>query len=96
MKKTLLGVTIAALVGAAGAGNAADMYAPASLKDGAAFVPAPVWTGFYVGANVGSAWSNVDLGRNVFNNNISVCETPPTPPIDPPASTAVYDGILRR
>jgi hypothetical protein len=77
MKKTLVGLTAAVLAGAAGASNAADLYAPASLKDGAAFVPAPVWTGFYFGANIGSAWSSVELGRNVFNNNISVCEVPP-------------------
>jgi outer membrane immunogenic protein len=81
MKKTLVGVMAAVLAGAAGAGHAADLYAPApaSLKDGAAFVPAPVWTGFYFGANIGAAWSSVDLGRNVYNNNISVCETPAPP-----------------
>jgi hypothetical protein len=79
MKKTLVGLTAAVLAGAAGAGHAADLYAPASLKDGAAFVPAPVWTGFYFGANIGAAWSSVELGRNVYTNNISVCETPPPP-----------------
>ncbi|MGB9165062.1 MAG: porin family protein, partial [Rhodomicrobium sp.] len=66
MKKTLVGATIAVLAGAAGAGHAADLYATPSLKDAAPFVPAPVWTGFYLGANVGSAWSSIELGRNVF------------------------------
>jgi hypothetical protein len=61
MKKTLVGATIAVLAGAAGAGHAADLYATPSLKDAAPFVPAPVWTGFYFGANIGSAWSSVDL-----------------------------------
>ena len=72
MKKTLVGATIAVLVGAADAGNAADIYAPASLKDGAAFVPAPVWTGFYFGANIGAAWSSVDLGACLSNRRISL------------------------
>ena len=70
-EKTLVGATTAVLVGAAGAGHAADLYAPPSLKDGAAFVPAPVWTGFYFGANIGSAWSSIELGRERFATLLS-------------------------
>ena len=57
MKKTLAAAAVA-LVGAAGAANAADMYA-GGMKD-AAFVPPPLWTGFYIGAHVGGAWADLD------------------------------------
>ena len=40
MKKTLAAVTSAALIGVAGAANATDMYAPASLKDKPVYVSA--------------------------------------------------------
>ncbi len=56
MKKTL-GAAAVALVCAAGAANAADMYA-GGMKD-TAFVPPPLWTGLYIGANVGGAWSDL-------------------------------------
>jgi len=56
MKKTLVAAAVA-LVSAAGAANAADMYA-GGMKD-AAFVPPPLWTGFYIGANVGGAWADL-------------------------------------
>jgi outer membrane immunogenic protein len=45
------------------AASAADMYrAPEGVggyKD--AYVPAPVWTGFYAGVDVGGAWGHVDI-----------------------------------
>jgi outer membrane immunogenic protein len=52
----------AALMTAATAANAADVYDKGgSLKDGPADYIAPVaWTGFYVGANVGAAFDNSD------------------------------------
>jgi outer membrane immunogenic protein len=56
MKKTLAAAAIA-LVSAAGAANAADMYA-GGMKD-TAFVPPPLWTGLYIGANVGGAWADL-------------------------------------
>ncbi len=58
MKKTLAAATVAALVGAVGAASAADMY-PGGLKEAPAFVPPPLWTGFYIGANVGGAWADL-------------------------------------
>ncbi len=39
--------------------NAADLYAPGGMKD-TPYVVAPTWTGFYVGANVGGGWSQLD------------------------------------
>ena len=60
MKKTLAAATIAALVGVAGAANAADLYKGGSMKDAPVFVPPPTWTGFYIGAHVGGAWANIE------------------------------------
>jgi outer membrane immunogenic protein len=59
MKKTLAAVTIAALVGVAGAASAADLYKGGSLKDAPVFVPPPTWTGFYLGGHVGGAWGEL-------------------------------------
>src|SRR6516165_2595195 len=56
MKKTLAAAAVA-LAGAAGAANAADMYA-GGMKD-VAFVPPPLWTGLYIGAHVGGAWADL-------------------------------------
>ena len=63
MKKILAAAAVAALVGAAGTANAADMYAPAGLKD-TPYVAAPTWTGFYLGAHVGGAWGEL---KNNYN-----------------------------
>ena len=58
MKKTLAAATFAVL-GVAGAANAADVYSPApSLKD-VPYVAVPSWTGFYIGAHVGGAFSDL-------------------------------------
>ena len=59
MNKTLTATAIVALLGAAGAANAADFYAP-GYKDGPV-VAYPSWTGYYIGAHVGGAWSAADF-----------------------------------
>jgi opacity protein-like surface antigen len=56
MKKTLAAAAVA-LISAAGAANAADLYS-GGLKD-TAFVPPPLWTGLYLGAHVGGAWADL-------------------------------------
>jgi len=67
MHKTLTATAIAALLGAAGAASAADFYAP-GYKDGP-IVAYPSWTGYYIGAHIGGAWSSADFtDLNVFPN----------------------------
>jgi outer membrane immunogenic protein len=58
MQKTLVAATVAALVGFAGAANAADLYRAGSLKD--PIVPVTSWAGFYAGVNVGAAWNDIE------------------------------------
>ncbi len=65
MKKTLAAATVAALVGVAGAANAADMYSPTSLKDGPVFAADPSWTGFYLGVGAGGGFVNNDIKGSV-------------------------------
>ena len=60
MKKTLAIAVVTALAGATGAANAGDFYQGMSFR-GPAYVPAPTWAGFYVGANVGGA--SVDIAN---------------------------------
>lgn len=68
MKKTLAAATVAALVGVAGAANAADLY-HGGLKDGApAYVPPPTWTGFYIGAHVGGFWADIKNNDGGFQD----------------------------
>jgi len=75
MNKTLTATAIVALLGAAGAANASDFYAP-GYKDGP-IVSYPSWTGYYIGAHVGGVWSAADFTDiNVapavaFNNDAS-------------------------
>jgi outer membrane immunogenic protein len=61
MQKTLVAATLATLVGVAGTANAADIYAPSASGYKDVVVVAPTWTGFYLGAHVGGAWSNIDI-----------------------------------
>ena len=66
MKKTLMAAATAALLGMGGAATAADMYHGGGLKDVPAYVPPPLWTGFYIGGHMGIAWSQLDLNDHVF------------------------------
>jgi outer membrane immunogenic protein len=45
--------------------NAADLYT-GGMKDQPVYVPPPLWTGFYIGGNLGVEWANLDIQRNVF------------------------------
>jgi outer membrane immunogenic protein len=67
-KSLLLGVCASALV--AGSALAADL--PLKARP-APVAPIPVfsWTGFYLGANIGGAWSNSTLTDNVTGANFS-------------------------
>ena len=69
MKKTLAAATVAALVGVAGAANAADLYQGGSMKDAPVYVPPPTWTGFYIGAHVGGVWA--DIKNSDLNNYLT-------------------------
>ncbi len=63
MQKTLVAATVAALVGVAGAANAADIYS-GGLKD--AYVPEAGWTGFYLGLGIGGAAVNDDVSGSIY------------------------------
>jgi outer membrane immunogenic protein len=67
MKNTLAAATVAALTGIAGVANAADIYAPAAVGYKDVVVVAPIWAGFYVGANLGGAWSNSHAYSPLYN-----------------------------
>ena len=63
MKKILLaGSALIAALSFASAAQAADI-APAPAYD---------WTGFYLGANAGGAWSNTDVNQDVYINGTRV------------------------
>jgi len=72
----ILGLTLTSVVALASA-NAADLSGPAmgGLKDGPFY--GPNWAGFYFGANVGGAWSDLDskwlapAPKDLWNNNTS-------------------------
>ncbi len=61
-----IGAATAGALAMAAQVNAADLYAPAGMKD-TPYVVAPTWTGFYIGANVGGGWSQLDSSLNLFN-----------------------------
>jgi outer membrane immunogenic protein len=73
MQKTLVAATLAALVGVAGAANAADIYAPSASGYKDVVVVAPTWTGFYLGGHVGAGFSDAKfqdgyMGQPLYNN----------------------------
>src|SRR6516225_10388979 len=60
MRKLLLGgIALAALV--AGPATAADLARPVYRRPVVVAAPVYTWTGFYVGGNVGYAWSHASL-----------------------------------
>ena len=68
MKKYLLASVAALGLVAAGAASAADLPSRKGPVVAPAYIP-PVftWTGFYVGANAGYAWGNVNAGDAFFS-----------------------------
>ena len=60
MKKYLLASVAALGLVAAGAASAADLPSRKGPVAAPVYVPAFTWTGFYVGANAGYAWGNVN------------------------------------
>ena len=64
MKITLAAATVAALAGLAGTANATDVYSGGGMKDVPVIAPAPIWTGFYIGGNIGAAWADIKTDRN--------------------------------
>ena len=48
--------------------NAADMYA-GGMKDAPAYIPPPMWTGFYLGGHIGAAWENFSFNRRQFDDD---------------------------
>jgi outer membrane immunogenic protein len=48
--------------------NAADMYA-GGMKDAPAYIPPPMWTGFYLGGHIGAAWENSSFNRHQFDDH---------------------------
>jgi outer membrane immunogenic protein len=59
MKKNVLAVLLSTV--AIPVAHAADMSAPAYKAPLVAPAPAPLWTGFYVGGNVGYGWGHASL-----------------------------------
>ncbi|WP_336813737.1 outer membrane protein [Bosea sp. MMO-172] len=63
MKKYLLASVAALGLVAAGAASAADLPSRKGPVAAPVYVPAFTWTGFYVGANAGYAWGNVNTSN---------------------------------
>jgi outer membrane immunogenic protein len=47
--------------------NAADLYA-GGMKEAPAYIPPPLWTGFYIGGHLGAAWENFNFDRHRFDD----------------------------
>ncbi len=69
MQKTLAAAAIAAVLGTAGAANAADFYSP-GFKDGPV-TSFPLWSGWYAGAHIGGAWGSLDVTDDQTNVKFS-------------------------
>lgn len=72
MKKFLLSSVAALGIVAAGAASAADLPSRKGPVVAPVYVPAFTWTGFYVGANAGYAWGNVNASVTNFTRTVSI------------------------
>jgi outer membrane immunogenic protein len=55
---------LGALAVASTGAHAADIYS-GGMKEPPAYIPPPLWTGFYIGAHIGAAWDQ--FSKNTFN-----------------------------
>jgi outer membrane immunogenic protein len=69
--------------------SAADIYGGTSYKDQPVLIPAPLWTGFYIGGNVGGEWR---AGGN--KDQVGLFTFPPVPGTIPGTTTPV--ALTRR
>jgi outer membrane immunogenic protein len=75
MKNYLLsGVAALGLI-AAGAATAADLPARKGPVMAPIYAPVFTWTGFYVGANAGYGWGNVNAGTTFANRTVTIGDT---------------------
>ena len=94
MKRTLL--CAAALISMTSLGFAADLPSRALAPAPVYVAPAFTWTGFYVGGNVGAAWSgrdNCPLLNSIDNHGVYTPETWFTPNCNSDRSTNFIGGI---
>ena len=68
MKNLVLGALASVALICAGGAHAADMAVKAPPM--APYVPAPNWTGFYIGVNGGWGWTNDNIDGAVFGGQI--------------------------
>lgn len=62
------GALVVGAIAFAAQANAADLYAGGGFKDAPVYAPAPLWTGFYIGANAGAEWSDFNTARSVVKD----------------------------
>ena len=75
MKKYLLASVAALGLVAAGAASAADLPSRKGPVAAPVYVPAFTWTGFYVGANAGYGWGNVNASSAWAGRTVAIGDT---------------------
>ena len=75
MKKYLLASVAALGLVAAGAASAADLPSRKGPVAAPVYVPAFTWTGFYVGANAGYGWGNVNASSTWAGRTVAIGDT---------------------
>jgi outer membrane immunogenic protein len=75
-RQLLVTVAVAAITGAAGAANAADMPVNAPVYQAVPIPSAYDWTGFYAGANVGYAFDRSDFVLSPSPNFVTINPSP--------------------
>jgi len=75
MKKYLLASVAALGIVAAGAASAADLPSRKGPVVAPVYVPVFTWTGFYIGANAGYGWGNVNAGNSFNGRTVTIGNT---------------------